>query len=128
MNTPAKPRNCLYCSKEVKGRKDKKFCNDGCRNSFHNDLNSPTNEIVNPVFNILKKNRSVILDFLMKNNLLVTREELLQAGFIFKYQTEFRSFNDQDYIFYFDVGIEDDRKGVCRLFYAKEFDKPPFAE
>ena len=30
------PKPCLSCSKPVKGRTDKKFCDDYCRNSYHN--------------------------------------------------------------------------------------------
>lgn len=81
-------RNCLFCAKELKGRKDKKFCNDGCRNSFHNDLNSPVTEIVNPIINILKKNRAIVLQLLEKGEKKATRETLLKAGLDFVYSTE----------------------------------------
>lgn len=128
MDTTAQLRSCLYCSKELKGRKDKKFCNDGCRNTFHNELNSPTNDIVNPIFNILKKNRAIILDLLSKNNPFATREELLQAGFNFAYTTEHTLINNQYYFFYFDVGIDDSFEAVYHLVYRKEFLKLPFSE
>ena len=29
-------KNCLFCSKELYGRNDKKFCNDQCRTDHHN--------------------------------------------------------------------------------------------
>ncbi len=128
MDKPTQTRNCLYCGKEVKGRKDKKFCNDGCRNTFHNDLNSPTNEIVNPIFNILKKNRAIILDLLTKNDPFVTKEQLLQAGFNFQYSTEYSFIDGQYYFFYFDVGIDDSFESVYRLFYRKEFTGASFSD
>ena len=126
MDTNSGSRNCLYCAKELKGRKDKKFCNDGCRNTFHNDLNSPTNEIVNPVFNILKKNRSIVYDFLEKNNLLVSKEELLKAGLDFRYQTQFMCFDDRYVFFYFDVGIQESGNDIYLLSYRKEFTNVSF--
>jgi len=31
-------RHCRHCSKPVKGRTDKKFCSDGCRNAYNNAM------------------------------------------------------------------------------------------
>lgn len=113
--------NCLYCGKQVKGRKDKKFCNDGCRNSFHNELNSPINEMVNPIINILKKNRAIVMAFLEKAKDEASREQLLKAGLDFKYSTEhFYSF-DTHYFFYFDVGIKQLSETNYMLWYRKQY-------
>ena len=32
-------KNCLECSEKIVGREDKKFCSDGCRNSYNNKIN-----------------------------------------------------------------------------------------
>jgi hypothetical protein len=99
METTHSSRKCLYCAKELKGRKDKKFCNDGCRNTFHNDLNSPISERVNPIINILKKNRAIVLELLEKGKDKATREQLLKAGLDFTYSTEHFFAFDTHYYF-----------------------------
>jgi predicted nucleic acid-binding Zn ribbon protein len=29
---------CIFCGKVTKGRPDKKFCSDNCRNTYHNRI------------------------------------------------------------------------------------------
>ncbi len=125
MDTTNSTRTCLYCAKELKGRKDKKFCNEGCRNTFHNELNSPVNEIVNPIINILKRNRSILLGFLEKDMQYLDREQLLKAGYDFQYYTE-RMYSGSDHLFFcFDVGIHQLTKNQYHFYYRMEFLKDP---
>ena len=56
----AADKNCLECNKTLKGRVDKKFCSDLCRNSYNNKLNSDTNSYVRNINNILRKNRRIL--------------------------------------------------------------------
>ena len=82
-------KNCLACGKPLKGRIDKKFCDDYCRNAFNNKLNSGGINHVRNINNALKKNRR-ILEELLHENVKMTRtnlEKLLQRGFQFKYFT-----------------------------------------
>ena len=39
-------KTCVACGKAVKGRSDKKFCDDYCRNVYNNDLKSDSNNYV----------------------------------------------------------------------------------
>ena len=34
---------CPECGDKLKGRADKKFCSDACRNAYNNKLNSDAN-------------------------------------------------------------------------------------
>lgn len=116
-------RKCLNCGKEVKGRKDKKFCNDGCRNTFHNDLTSPTRDQMNPVINILKRNRTILFDFLNKGNVNdITREQLEEAGYELPYCTEYHLRNDRYFFFCFDVGLSQVNTNFYQFHYRIEFD------
>lgn len=36
--TATETATCLNCDKTLKGRTDKKFCDDYCRNSYNNQL------------------------------------------------------------------------------------------
>ena len=56
----SEPRYCLNCNAEIKGRIDKRFCNDYCRNIYHNNLNKDSTNYIRNVNNILRKNRRIL--------------------------------------------------------------------
>ena len=81
--------NCIECSKPLRGRIDKKFCDDMCRNSYNNKLNSDSNAYVRNINNALRRNRRIleqaipIVDEMSK----ITKQKMLEKGFRFKYLT-----------------------------------------
>lgn len=89
MLQPKEPKNCLFCDKLLKGRSDKKFCDDYCRAAYNNELKSITNGQVKNVNNVLAKNRRILEELLPAGDEMIktTREKLLQKGFLFKYIT-----------------------------------------
>ena len=56
----ATTRSCLACGKPVKGRIDKKFCDDYCRAAYNNELKSAANNYIRNVNNALGKNRRIL--------------------------------------------------------------------
>ena len=56
----AQSKNCLACDKPVKGRTDKKFCDDFCRNKYNNQLKAGCNNYVRNINNALGKNRRIL--------------------------------------------------------------------
>jgi len=54
-------RRCLDCQEPLKGRADKKFCNDLCRNNYNNRLKSESNNLVRRINGILRKNRNILV-------------------------------------------------------------------
>ncbi len=82
-------RNCVACGKPLKGRTDKKFCDDYCRNSHNNLLNSDTSSFMRNVNNILRKNRRLLMDLIPEGEETAkySREKLLRLGFNFQYFT-----------------------------------------
>ena len=62
-------RHCLACGKPIRGRIDKKCCNDYCRNLYNNRRRPRTkaSSYVKTVNSILIRNRS-ILESLMPDN------------------------------------------------------------
>ncbi|MCO5241960.1 MAG: hypothetical protein M9904_18115 [Chitinophagaceae bacterium] len=80
---------CLYCGKPVKGRIDKKFCDDWCRNAHNNKRYSQNSSFVRNVNRILRKNRQ-ILAVLIPNGKEVAkarRQKLAEKGFNFQFIT-----------------------------------------
>ncbi|MFM2360338.1 MAG: hypothetical protein RLY16_2331 [Bacteroidota bacterium] len=85
-------KNCLVCNSPLKGRIDKKFCDDYCRNQFNNQQKSQERyyQQVRLVNNILLKNRKIIGSLLNENNpsIRVHRQKLQELGFNFGYVTQ----------------------------------------
>lgn len=99
---------CLECGKPVKGRKDKKFCNDYCRNNFNNNLKSEQNNYVRRINSILSKNRKILFETIPENEdkTTTTRERLLQEGYNFKYFThQYTTKRGDVYNLIYDLGI-----------------------
>ncbi len=89
MNSYHESRACLACGKTVRGRADKKFCNDSCRNLFNNQLKTDANNYVRNINNVLKKNRRILENLLpqQEDTTRIPRDKLLQLGFEFRYNT-----------------------------------------
>jgi hypothetical protein len=84
----ANQNTCLECSKPINGRSDKKFCDDGCRNTHNNRLNSENNVFVKRVNAVLKKNRKIIQSLLPEEEKITVSESNLKIlGFNFEYFT-----------------------------------------
>nr|WP_294946928.1 hypothetical protein [uncultured Mucilaginibacter sp.] len=84
MNTE---RTCLDCGTVLRGRADKKFCNDLCRNNYNNQLNSNSYNLVRNINNILRRNRRIIEELNPSGKTKTTREKMLKNGFDFEYFT-----------------------------------------
>jgi len=86
----AKP--CMACGKPIKGRSDKKFCDDYCRNSYNNDLKSDSNNYVRNINNGLRKNRRILKESLPATEEMgkTTKDKLLrlQGSLAFLRQNE----------------------------------------
>lgn len=107
MTQAAVTRTCLTCEKPLKGRSDKKFCDDFCRNTFNNQLKAADNSYFREINNILRRNRRVLESLLPESEKIirVSREQLLQKGFHFTYSThQVQSAKGHRYLFCYDYG------------------------
>lgn len=82
-------KTCLSCGETIKGRADKKFCDDQCRNAYNNTQNSDANNYVRNINNTLRKNRRILeqLNTDESGKTKISKAKLLQAGFHFDYFT-----------------------------------------
>ncbi len=112
------PKVCLECGTELIGRVDKKFCNDLCRNVYHNKQNKDANEFVRKVNTILRKNRRVLEKLNPGEKSKTTKEELLLNGFNFYYYTNiYTTKQGKTYYFVYDHGyleLEDEEYALVR--------------
>ena len=115
------PRKCLTCNKPLKGRTDKKFCNDYCRNIYNNQLNAGANNLTRSINQILGKNRRILVDVMNEENapIKVSKDFLLEQGFQFRYFTHMnRNKQGTTYYFCYDYGyllLENDACLLIRL-------------
>ena len=82
-------RKCLNCGSSIRGRSDKKFCDDGCRNNYHNQHNSADNNLVRDINHKLMRNRRILQQLLPahEKKKITNREHLYASGFHFHYMT-----------------------------------------
>src|SRR5882672_9331552 len=91
MNSSADPKTCLSCGRTLKGRIDKKFCDDNCRNNYNNQQKAKGSHsaYVRNINNALFKNRKILETILPdgEETAKANKEKLLRLGFQFKYMT-----------------------------------------
>jgi predicted nucleic acid-binding Zn ribbon protein len=98
-------KHCQYCDAAIKGRADKKFCDDSCRNAFNNQQNSDTTNLMRNVNNILRRNRRILSDLNPEGKTKVTKAKLLEKGYNFQYHTSTTTTKaGATYIFCYEYG------------------------
>ncbi len=104
--------NCLECGDKIIGRSDKKFCNDGCRNSYNNKNNKDSSNLMRNVNNKLRKNYRILSEINTEGKTKTTKQKLLSNGFDFEYFTQLITYkNGSEYRFVYEQGykfLEDD--------------------
>lgn len=97
---------CLACAQVIIGRSDKRFCDDGCRNVYHNNRNSTPNSRVRTINKQLLKNRKILADTLgMEKMVKVLRDKLVSQGYSFTYYTHhLLTQKGQSYTFVYEYG------------------------
>jgi predicted nucleic acid-binding Zn ribbon protein len=89
MGLKEKEKFCLSCGEPIKGRTDKKFCDDQCRSNYNNRLNSENSVQIRIVNNILKKNRKLLEAAVgVDGKGKISKQKLMEKGFNFKYFTQ----------------------------------------
>lgn len=102
-------RPCLACSKPLKGRADKKFCNDYCRNNHNNGQKARGghSSYVRNITHALLKNRRILEAILPggEETARAKKEKLHSLGFQFKYLTHmYTTQAGKTYYYCFDYG------------------------
>src|SRR5688500_8236601 len=106
LNPVTEVRTCLSCGKPVKGRSDKKFCDDYCRNNYNNQAKADTNNYVRNINNALRKNRHSLEEVLGTVGMTkVAKQRLLNEGFQFKFHTHtYTTTKGSTYYFCYEYG------------------------
>jgi len=74
---------CLECEEPIKGRSDKKFCSDYCRNAYNNKINKESKNLIRNTNNRLKKNFKILSELNATGKTKTTKSKLLDKNFDF---------------------------------------------
>lgn len=98
-------KQCLECGDKIIGRADKKFCSDGCRNSYNNALNKDGKNLLRNINNRLRKNYRILETLNTKDKTKVKKETLLKHGFNFTFYTsQYTTKAGATYTYVYDQG------------------------
>jgi len=98
-------RNCLDCGEPLRGRADKKFCNDLCRNNYNNQLNSNSYNLVRNINNILRRNRRILEELNPTGKTKTNRKKMTAKGFDFDHITSiYQTKTGSTYMFCYEYG------------------------
>lgn len=98
-------KTCLECSDKIVGREDKKFCSDGCRNSYNNKINKDSTNFMRNVNNKLRKNYRILSALNVDGKSKTTRAKMLSKGFDFEFFTNIlNTKTGNTYYFVYDQG------------------------
>lgn len=105
-------KTCLECGEKLIGREDKKFCSDGCRNSYNNKMNKDSTNLMRNINNKLRKNYRILSELNPEGKSKTSRTKLISKGFDFEYFTSiYTTKTGNVYYFLYDQGymaIEND--------------------
>ncbi|MEO6347500.1 MAG: hypothetical protein ABIO60_06270 [Aquaticitalea sp.] len=98
-------KECLECGEKIVGRTDKKFCSDGCRNSYNNTINKDSKNLIRNTNNWLRKNYRILETLNPEQKTKVSRAKLIEKGFDFNYFTStYKTKIGTIYYFVYDQG------------------------
>lgn len=118
-------KNCQECGQRLFGREDKKFCGDGCRNSFNNKINKDRTNFMRNIDNKLRRNYRILAEINTKRKTKATRSKLISEGFDFNFYTNvWKTRAGNTYYFLYDQGYRLLENGGLML-TKKEFNQSP---
>jgi hypothetical protein len=98
-------KTCLECNEIIKGRSDKKFCSDYCRNAYNNRVNKDSKNLIRNTNNRLRKNYKILTELNSSGKTKVTRTKLLNNNFDFNLFTSIYTTKTKNTYFYvYDQG------------------------
>ena len=115
MQTAILTKTCLTCNRVLRGRTDKKYCDDQCRNAYNNQFKCEKSDYVRNINNWLLKNRRVLEQLMYTNEeiIIVSKEKLECRGFLFRYHTHtYTNKKGNTYFYCYEYGwlpLENDR-------------------
>lgn len=96
---------CLECNKSIQvGRRDRKFCTQECKSSYHNKNNQIKNR--NRIYHekVIHQNYQIIKSFYKEGKTIIRKTSFDEMGFNFNYFTTIFRSSKNIYFFIYDIG------------------------
>lgn len=98
-------QKCLECGDSFKGRIDKKFCSDYCRNTYNNKVDKESKNMIRNVNNRLRRNFKTLCELNKSGKTKVTRNKLLSSNFDFySFTSIYTTKTGNTYYYVYDQG------------------------
>ncbi len=98
-------QKCIECGDSFKGRIDKKYCSDYCRNTYNNKVNKDAKNLIRNTNNRLRKNYKVLTQLNKTGKTKVTRSKLISHNFDFNFFTQiYTTKTNNVYYYIYDQG------------------------
>ncbi|WP_421877336.1 hypothetical protein [Marinoscillum sp.] len=98
------PNRCLNCNEPLHGRAGKKFCDDQCRATYHNQHKRPYEEAIKRLNAQLRKNRTILKTLCPLGKATVRKEVLENMGFSFRHFSSLYGKPGKTYFLCYDYG------------------------
>jgi hypothetical protein len=101
-------KQCLSCGKTLKGRIDKKFCDDYCRTQYNNQIKQEDTAVIKKVNAVLRSNRRILERQIPAGEEMgkCPRQKLVDAGYNFQYLThQYINKKGNVYFFCYEYGF-----------------------
>lgn len=96
---------CLECGESFKGRIDKKYCSDYCRNTYNNKVNRTSKNLIRNTNNRLRKNYTILTKLNISGKTKISRSKMISHNFDFNFFTQIYITKAQKTYFYvYDQG------------------------
>lgn len=98
---------CQQCQSPLKGRSDKKFCDDYCRSQYYSQQHKINNDCIKFVTNRLRKNRMILKKLYTQKKYSISLHHIPIFGMDLCFHThKFKSSNGDIYTMVFDYGFK----------------------
>jgi hypothetical protein len=96
---------CMDCGLLVKGRSDKKFCDDQCRTNYNNKLKTENHKNIRLINSILSRNRKTLEKLNPTGKVKISLKKLLEEGYNLTYHTHiYETQSGSKYFFCYEYG------------------------
>jgi hypothetical protein len=114
---------CIFCRKPMTGGADKKFCDDGCRNAFHNMKSGESYNATRKINRLLRGNWVILNDLIEVGEDRISLNELERFGFDSRFVTSMEVREDGTMVYgLYDFEFIKDVEGVIRFRRDRRFD------
>lgn len=110
---------CMQCHAALRGRSDKKFCDDHCRSLYFSQQNKCTNDCIKFISSRLKKNRMILKKLHSQKKFTISLHHLPIFGLdLFFYTHIYKVENGDAYNMVYDYGYKHGPKNEIHIIHS----------